>query len=89
MEDTVDIVNGVSCVVGREVSKQPPWSMATSTITEPGSISRSMSRVTSFGALAPGISTEPITRSACLSSSRILYSEDIRVLTFLGITSAR
>ena len=63
--------------------------MATSTITVPGSISRSISRVTSFGAFAPGISTEPITRSACLSSSRMLYSEDMSVLTLRGITSAR
>ena len=75
--------------MGRDVSKQPPWSIATSTITVPGCISRSMSRVTSFGALAPGISTEPITRSAFFSSLRMLYSDDMSVLTFLGITSAR
>jgi hypothetical protein len=38
--------------------------MATSTITEPGFMRFSMSRVTSFGAEAPGTSTAPITRSA-------------------------
>ena len=58
-------------------------------MTVPGSISFNMSRVTSFGALAPGISTDPTTRSACLSSSRMLYSDDMSVLTFRGITSAR
>ena len=32
------------CVVAREVSKHPPWSMATSTTTEPGFIWRDHSR---------------------------------------------
>jgi hypothetical protein len=58
-------------VVACEVSKQPPWSMATSTSTEPGFIVFSMSRVTSFGAAAPGTSTAPITRSARRTSSSI------------------
>jgi len=45
--------------------------MATSTITEPGFIVFSMSRVTSFGAAAPGTSTVPISRSARRTSSSI------------------
>ena len=44
-------------MVGCEVSKQPPWSIATSTSTAPGRIDFSIARVTSFGALAPGTST--------------------------------
>ena len=51
-------------VVPREVSKQPPWSMATSTSTAPGCMVPSCARVTSLGAAAPGISTAPITMSA-------------------------
>jgi hypothetical protein len=39
-------------VVGCEVSKQPPWSIATSTITERGFIIPSISRVTRCGATA-------------------------------------
>jgi len=35
-------------VVGREVSQQPPWSMATSTITEPGFIFWTISVVMSL-----------------------------------------
>jgi hypothetical protein len=54
-------------VVPREVSKQPPWSMAMSTSTEPWRICRTMSRVTSLGAAAPGTSTAPITRSAVMT----------------------
>ena len=37
-------------MVGREVSKQPPWSMATSTTTAPGRIRWTSSAETSFGA---------------------------------------
>ncbi len=51
-------------MVGREVSAQPPWSIATSTMTEPGFIALTVAAVISFGAAAPGISTVPITRSA-------------------------
>ena len=65
------------CVVGRDVSKQPPWSIATSTITEPGFIMPSISRVIRRGALAPGISTPPITRSASGSASSIACRDDI------------
>jgi hypothetical protein len=36
---------GSECVVGREVSKQPPWSIDTSTSTAFGFISASCSRV--------------------------------------------
>ncbi len=48
------------------VSKQPPWSIAMSTSTDPRIIVLSMSRVTSLGAAAPGTSTAPITRLAAL-----------------------
>ena len=51
-------------MVGREVSAQPPWSIATSTMTEPGFIALTVAAEISFGAAAPGISTVPITRSA-------------------------
>ena len=51
-------------MVGREVSAQPPWSMATSTITEPGFIALTVAAVISLGAAAPGTSTEPTTTSA-------------------------
>mgnify|MGYP000131460050 CR=1 FL=1 len=54
-----------------DVSKHPPWSMATSTITAPGFIVESCARVTSFGAAAPGISTAPMTISARVISSAV------------------
>jgi hypothetical protein len=56
-------------VVGREVSVQPPWSIATSTITEPRLMMPRCARLISFGAAAPGISVAPITKSAWRSSS--------------------
>ncbi len=43
--------------------------MATSTMTAPFFMPESISRVTSFGAAAPGISTAPMTRSAEKTSS--------------------
>ncbi len=46
------------------VSMQPPWSTATSTITAPGCIERTMSSLTTTGARPPATSTAPITRSA-------------------------
>ena len=55
---------GSWCVVALEVSKQPPWSIATSTNTEPGFMAAICSRLRSLGAAAPGISTAPTTRSA-------------------------
>jgi len=49
--------------------------MATSTTTAPRFMRLSISRVTSFGAAAPGTSTAPITRSAslthCSTESRV------------------
>ena len=45
---------GSACVVGRESSKQPPWSIEMSTSTEPGFIRDTSSLLMSFGALAPG-----------------------------------
>src|ERR1700682_3433817 len=43
---------------------QPPWSTATSTTTDPSCISLMSFSLTSLGALAPGMSTPPMTRSA-------------------------
>ena len=48
-------------------------------MTEPGRIWLTISSVTSLGALAPGISTAPITTSASLTLSAILKELDIRV----------
>ena len=50
--------------VGMLLKQQPPRSMATSTTAAPGFIALTICRDTSFGAVAPGISTAPITRSA-------------------------
>ena len=72
---------GASWVVGREVSKQPPWSIATSTSTLRGRIVASIGRVTSLGALAPGMSTAPTTTSAASSSSSIVATLENRVRT--------
>ena len=41
-------------------------------MTEPGFIARTSSRLTSFGAAAPGTSTAPITRSAATTSRSIV-----------------
>ena len=63
---------GSAWVVALEVAIQPPWSIATSTIAEPGFMALMCSAVTSLGAAAPGISTPPITKSAsstCFSSA--------------------
>jgi len=54
--------------VGFESSKQPPWSIAISTKTEPGFIFFTNSLLTSFGAFAPGIKTDPITKSASVTA---------------------
>ena len=43
---------------------QPPWSTATSTITAPGFMPRTMCSVTTTGARPPATSTAPMTRSA-------------------------
>ena len=66
-------------VVAWDVSKQPPWSIATSTITERGFIRPSVSRVTRCGATAPGTSTAPMTTSASRSSSSRMIASDIRI----------
>ena len=60
-------------MVARLVSKQPPWSIAMSTTTLPGRMLAIMARLTSFGALAPGTSTAPITTSdsATYAASRV------------------
>jgi hypothetical protein len=62
-------------VVAREVSQQPPWSIATSTMAAPGFMVASMARLTRFGASAPGTSTAPITMSASATSSSVLLRE--------------
>ena len=59
---------GSAWVVGRLVSKQPPWSMEMSTSTAPGFMVESMARVRSLGAVAPATSTAPTTRSASRTS---------------------
>ena len=58
-------------MVGCESSKQPPWSMEMSTSTEPGCIRDTSSLEMSMGALAPGTSTAPITRSASITARSI------------------
>ncbi len=50
-------------MVARLVSKQPPWSIATSTMTAPGVMRASCSRRISLGALAPGTSTFALTNA--------------------------
>src|ERR1039457_6389910 len=51
-------------VVGRLVSTQPPWSMATSITAAPGFMVSTMARVTTCGVRLPATSTAPITTSA-------------------------
>ena len=67
---------GSAWVVGFEVSKQPPWSIATSTSTALRFISFSCSRLITCGALAPWTSTAPITRSTRGSISSIASVEE-------------
>src|SRR5215218_7713035 len=68
---------GSECVVGRDVSKHPPWSIATSTTTAPSFIAAIISRVTSFGASAPGISTAPMTRSDSVTDAPTCNVDDM------------
>ena len=75
---------GSACVVACDVSKQPPWSIATSTTTAPSFMPRIISRVTSFGATAPGISTAPITRSASSTDAATCRLELISSVTRPG-----
>ena len=70
---------GFSWVVGREVSAQPPWSMAMSTNTEPFFMAFSMVRLISLGARAPGTSTAPISRSILGSISSRFCSFEYNV----------
>ncbi len=76
-------------VVAFEVSKQPPWSMATSTITAPFFMVFSISRVTSLGAFAPVTSTAPTTTSASRTSLRTVAGDDMSGKQLEGITSLR
>ena len=55
---------GSAWVVSCDVSMQPPWSMATSTMRAPGFMAATMSAVTSIGARPPGTRTAPTTMSA-------------------------
>ena len=61
---------GRLCEVGREVSAMPPWSMPTSTSTEPGRIAASVRRSISLGDICPGVSTPAIIRSALIRRAR-------------------
>lgn len=76
---------GCSRSVGRELSREPPWSMAMSTMTEPGFIERRVLREMSLGALAPGMRIEEMVRSASEMRESMLCGLEIRVETFLGI----
>ena len=73
---------GSEWVVGRVVSKHPPWSTETSTMTERGFIWASMSRVTIFGAERPGTSTAPINRSARPRAASRVWRLLARVVTW-------
>jgi len=67
--------------------------MAMSTSTAPGFMVLSMARVTSLGAVAPGTSTAPITRSAvCTASStaaEVEYRVRINPLNCLSSSASR
>ena len=80
MDDAIDDEGRLGMGVGWLVSKQPPWSIATSTSTAPGFIVANIARVTSLGAAAPGTSTAPMTRSALATQSAILARLAKRVL---------
>ena len=54
-----------------------------STSTEPGFIRETSSLVTSLGALAPGISTAPMTMSASVTCCSIASFDDARPCTRL------
>jgi hypothetical protein len=58
-------------VVGRESSKQPPWSIDMSTSTAPVFIRETSSLLISLGAFAPGTRTAPMTRSASMTARSI------------------
>jgi len=75
------VYTGSECVVACVVAKQPPWSTATSTATAPFFITPISSRVTSFGAAAPGISTAPTRRSARRQPSSSVIGFEATVLT--------
>ena len=62
--------------MGFEVSKQPPWSIAISTKTQPFFRNLSVFFVINFGAFAPGIRTAPIMRSLLIAFSYIFFSLD-------------
>src|SRR5256885_2626692 len=66
---------GFSCVVALIVSMQPPWSTATSTITEPGFINLRSSRRTSFGALARSEEHTSELQSPCNLVCRLLLEK--------------
>ena len=74
---------GSACVVAWVSSKQPPWSTAMSTSTEPGFICATRSLLTSLGALAPGISTAPMTMSASVTCCWMVSCEDASPCTRL------
>ena len=74
VQHAVDKVDRLRVRRGGDVSKQPPWSMATSTTTAPRFMLAIISRFTSRGADAPGISTAPTTRSAVFRFSLMVHT---------------
>lgn len=60
---------------------QPPWSIAMSIRTDPFCIERTMSSVITVGALLPGTSTAPISRSAL--SAYFLSSSGVDFIIFM------
>ena len=63
----------------RDVATQPPWSIAMSTITDPGRIEATISSDTITGAFAPGSRTLPITASASRTRCSSVSRSDISV----------
>jgi hypothetical protein len=89
VDDPVDLVDRV--VVGGRVRGLDAAALvdATSTITVPFFMSLSMSRVTSRGAVAPGMSTAPTTRSASCRYLRMLAGLETTGKQLGGMTSLR
>lgn len=68
---------------------EPPWSMLGSTMTLPGFMVLTISRVMSLGAFAPGMRAPLTTRSALGSKFLMLAELETRVVTLAGRTSLR
>lgn len=85
----VDLIYRVGVCGGTGGLEAPPCSMATSTQHRARLHEPSMLREIRCGALAPGMSTEPITKSVVGSSCSMLWADEYSVLTLRGITSAK